>query len=305
MRIPASLPIVSTLLFAATVRANPDPAAPFEAPVMAGAANGDLSPALSPNNETSAEETGTNARRDSAPAALLQRQNDDDDDGGCSAGYGSCASIGAAGWCCSFGSTCTPDFANQVACCAMNVVCTGTIGATNVPNVPSSAVTGGGSSADVTLTLPSSTGGGFVVSGTTATAAGAPAATSTLDNPYYPFPVIATTYSNAAACSSAYSKCQDDAGNCAAALQGDVAGITVVAPNGGVTVQGVSVTVDAPAATSICSSLSAEACSGLQVEACAAFGDGGGDGGAQRLGGVGGLVQQAVIAGAGWLAWVL
>ena len=96
---------------------------------------------------------------------------------------------------------------------------------------------------------------------------------STVPNSFYPFAFIPTTYTNAAACSSAYSTCQTDAASCTAALANGVQGITVTAPNGGATITAIP-SVGLQSASAICQSLSSLACYQLDVRACQAYGGG-------------------------------
>jgi hypothetical protein len=112
--------------------------------------------------------------------------------------------------------------------------------------------------------------------GTTATTTD-PSATITsasyINNIYFPFPVIAATYINSAACNSAYTACQSNYAACTQDLQGSSFGVTIVAPNGGgVTVSPTVQNLGLASATSICSSLSSAACLNLQSSNCAQFG---------------------------------
>ncbi|OCK86384.1 hypothetical protein K432DRAFT_251 [Lepidopterella palustris CBS 459.81] len=210
---------------------------------------------------------------DTAPAnELLKRQT------GCASGYGSCSNLGAPGLCCKSNSVCSADSAGHVACCPINAACTGTIA-----GVIGASVTATSTVSFVfasTTTNPATTTGNFYFGTSTASVAsvqGASAATytrSTVSNSYYPFAYIPTTYTNAAACSSAYSSCQTDVASCTAALGGGIHGVTVSGPNGGVTITAITASLDPTAASQVCESLSSQACYGLQVAACAAFGTG-------------------------------
>jgi hypothetical protein len=208
---------------------------------------------------------------DTEPAVeLIRRQN------GCASGYSNCFGQGAPGLCCKPNSVCSADSGGHVGCCPVGAVCTGTIGQPTAAGGPTSGISGL-VPATTSNNVPLTTTQAFVFpSGTaTITVAGVnTAARSTVPNPYYPFPFIATTYTNAAACSSAYTGCQTDYSSCTGALTGGVHGVTVAAPNGGITVAAVTGSLDANAASSICSSLSSQACYGLQVAACQAYGTG-------------------------------
>lgn len=164
--------------------------------------------------------------------ALFARQTT----AGCISGTFSCSSQGVAfsGICCASGQACTVDASSSPACCPSGDVCTGT--------APSS------------YRAPSSTSVSYV------------------GNPFFSFPYIATSFSNAGACSSAVSQCSANYAACTAGLegQGGSGGVTVVV--GGSTTVGASaaVTYATSSATSICSSLSSVACSGIQDSYCTA-----------------------------------
>ena len=198
----------------------------------------------------------------------------------CPSGDANCGN----GACCKAGSTCTSDPSGHVACCPTTAICTGTI---NI-GTATTLVAGGGAtttaSSSVFLVTGSSTassGTGILFPSTTtaiASTAGATAASfpggvgggSTVAGAPYPFIYIPTSYANAQACSSAYSECQSQYSACQVSLGGGV-GVTISAPNGGVTQQ----TVAASSASAICSSLSSSACYGLQAGQCNAFGTSG------------------------------
>lgn len=205
---------------------------------------------------------------------LVKRQDCDDR-------YNPCSGLGAPGLCCPDNTVCSADAAGNVACCPKNVMCTGTIqgvggGATitgsQTQTVGSATSTASFISASTTqniVSIGTATGTSFVqASGSSSYVR------STVSNQFYPFAFIPTTYTNAAACSSAYSSCQTDAASCTAALASGVAGVTVSAPNGGATVTAIA-SLGPSSASSICASLSSQACYGLQVEACQSFGGGG------------------------------
>jgi len=176
-------------------------------------------------------------------------------DGNCPANYNSCSTLAAAdgGACCTSGSVCTLDHARNIACCATGATCTGTIGRTAATTTAS---------------------GGVVVFGSTTTNAAATitGSASYVSNAFFPFPYIPTTYINSAACNSAYSTCQSNYALCTQDLTGGGFGVTVSAPEGGVTVAPAVANVGIASATSICSSLSAQACYGIQSSNCAQFG---------------------------------
>jgi hypothetical protein len=193
---------------------------------------------------------------------LIKRQGTN-----CANGWSACTNINQPGICCRNDQVCAADTAGHAACCLKGAACTGTI-------APIGQAT---SSISVTST-PATTTGAFATP--TATTSTDPfvqnpssAIRSTVSNQFYPFPIIPTTYTNAAACSSAYTSCQADASSCTAALANGAQGVTISAPNGGVTQTAVP-SLGTASAQSICASLSSEACSGLQVAACTAF-DGG------------------------------
>ncbi|KNG51322.1 2 iron, 2 sulfur cluster binding protein [Stemphylium lycopersici] len=188
---------------------------------------------------------------------LFRRQDDN-----CANNYYACANQGAPGLCCPRTAVCSADQAGHVACCPQGAACTGAIGA-----VPTATGT-----STVSFVIASTTAGGPFVQETT----GGANHGSTVQNQFYPFPYIPTTYDNAAACSSAYTSCQSDAASCTAALANGAAGVTISAPNGGATITAIP-SVGLQSAQSICSSLSSLGCSQLTVEACQAFGDGTGN----------------------------
>lgn len=159
---------------------------------------------------------------------------------GCISGTNSCASQGSAfnGICCADGQTCALDADNSPACCPSGAVCTGT--------APSS------------YRAPSTT------------------AVSYVPNAYFSFPYIATSFSNAGACSRAVSQCTANYAACTADLEGAAGGaVTVVVPagNGGTTTIGANAggnTLPTASATSVCQSLSSVACHSIQGSYCEA-----------------------------------
>lgn len=184
-------------------------------------------------------ETGTPTRRFHAAAnaadpvvhALASRQTS----AGCISGTFSCADQGSSfsGICCATGQTCALDASNEPACCPSGAVCTGVAPSSYKP--------------------PTTTAVSYVA------------------NAYFSFPYIATSFSNAAACSRAASQCAANYDACTADLEGGSGGVTVVVA-GSTTVRGVTATATYAASTavSICSSLSSVACSDIQTSYCTA-----------------------------------
>jgi hypothetical protein len=178
-------------------------------------------------------------------------------DGNCPVNHNSCSTLAKAdgGACCIAGSTCTLDHARNIACCPIGATCTGTIQI-------------------ATATITSAGGVTFGATTTTSTAATATitGSASYVTNPYFPFPYITTSWTNSAACVSAYSNCQTNYAACTVDLQGGGGnGVTIVAPGGGTTVAATAVNLGIASATSICSSLSLVACHGLVTQNCAQF----------------------------------
>ena len=223
---------------------------------------------------------------------LLKRQND-----GCASGYSNCATLGAGGLCCPRTQSCARDPAGNVACCPPQASCTGTIrpvsggGGAFIASGTTSGISAATTQASTTITggsaatiggATTTTEGGivFVGAGETTVTGGqqsSGASRSYVNNPYYPYAYIPTTYTDAAACSSAYTTCHADFTSCSAFLAGQPGanGVTVsVAGGGGTTVvASAAVTTYAPDfASSVCASLSGSACYGLTVEACGRFG---------------------------------
>jgi hypothetical protein len=241
--------------------AAPDFLAPFE-PAIAQLPT-------SENNSTLVE---------AAANPLLARQNNN----ACATNYYACAALNAPGLCCPRTAICTADQNRAVACCPQGAQCTGALG------LPAATATGTNTPP---FTSASTTGDPFVQQTTVPNAA--TGARSTVQNAFYPFPYIPTTYSNAAACSAAYTSCQGDAAKCTTALANGAQGVTVSAPNGGATITAVP-SIGLQSAQSICASLSLQACSGLQVEACRSFG---GEGNEARTMGCGGGARYFMGAG--------
>lgn len=231
------------LLAPLSALAAPDAFAPFEPAITPV-------PGLSNNNET-------DLLADDGSFELLKRQGGN----ACATNYFPCNNLGAPGLCCPRTAVCSADQRGQVACCPQGNACTGALGGGGIQ-------TASPTSSGPFVTASTTTNGGF-----TQQTSGADTAHSTVQNQFYPFPFIPTTYTNAAACSSAYTSCQSDAASCTAALANGAQGVTVSAPNGGVTITAVP-SLGTASAQSICQSLSSLGCYGLTVEACARF-DGG------------------------------
>lgn len=192
--------------------------------------------------------------------ALHRRQNN------CQSGYNSCSNLGGSSSCCPPNTDCALDQAGHVACCPINAFCTGVINAgassTTITAISASTTT-------VVVGAATSTTNGFIVPATTTAGAEAAGGGSTVANAVYPFVYNPTTYANAAACSSYYSRCQSEYASCTSSLGGSVNGVTVSGVGGGITVQGATATV--AAAESVCSSLSSQACYGLQLASCSSY----------------------------------
>lgn len=227
---------------------------------------------------------------DDGTLGLLKRQTDPNS---CASGYKACTNINQPGLCCRTTETCSIDNAGHPACCPAGAACTGTIAPITQGSSPTSTGTQATTTGGATTTI--------TVSPTESFAQGSSGATSWVPNTFFPFAYLPTTYKSAAACSSAYSRCQSDAARCTAALaNGQNFGVTVSANNGGVTVTAVP-SVGSSAASSICSSLSKAACSGdWQVAACTAYGAGDGSN-AGRCGvekyGIGAGVALGIVGG--------
>jgi hypothetical protein len=194
-------------------------------------------------------------------------------DDNCPASYSGCSDQGNANVCCRSGTTCTVDAAHNIACCPTGAACTGTLGATATATATGDNNSGGGGGAQETSTtsgfmFPHSTTAGA----TTTSASLASITGSTIGGAAYPFIYIPTSFANAATCVSYYSFCQEEYTSCVASLGGQH-GVTVAGGGGGgVTVQGNPALTTAPAAVSICSSLSTRACYGLEEGYCSSFG---------------------------------
>ncbi|KAI1175399.1 hypothetical protein F4777DRAFT_332475 [Nemania sp. FL0916] len=103
---------------------------------------------------------------------------------------------------------------------------------------------------------------------------------SYISNPYFTFPVIPTSFSNVAACTTALRDCSGNYNACLKDLGGGGTGagygVTIQVPGvGGTTVAQAQTTLAAATATSVCSSLSLAACHGLSNGLCSAGTQGG------------------------------
>ena len=208
---------------------------------------------------------------------LLRRQTDPNE---CASGYNACININQPGLCCPNDNVCSADNAGHPACCPIGSACTGTI----APISQGSSPTATGTQTTTGVATTTITGNPTGTETPFVQGSGA-SATSWVPNTFFPFAYLPTTYSSAAACSSAYSRCQSDAARCTAALaNGQNFGVTVSAPNGGATITAVP-SVGSASASSICSSLSSAACSGdWDVAACSAYPAGDGSGAQRRCG---------------------
>ncbi|KAH8808398.1 hypothetical protein F5884DRAFT_792085 [Xylogone sp. PMI_703] len=182
--------------------------------------------------------------------------------GNCPNNYNPCIGNGA-GSCCTAGSVCTVDNANNIACCRLGATCTGTIA--------TPANSGGVST------------GGFAGFGSRTSTASAPSnaiatvtgSLSLVQNSYFPWPYIPTSYANSAACNSAYQACQTNYMVCTNDLVGGGFAVTISVPGGGgTTIAPTATALPTPSATSICSSLYSEGCFNIQSSDCAQFGNG-------------------------------
>ncbi|CAG8953503.1 hypothetical protein HYFRA_00010253 [Hymenoscyphus fraxineus] len=197
------------------------------------------------------------------PHELLKR------DGNCAPNYNSCSTLAAnfGGACCIQGSTCTLDRARNVACCPIGAVCTGTVILGSA--APTGIIIGGGATTGPAPNTPTTTAPNNPNSATIT------AAPSVVPNAFFPFPIIPTTYPNSVLCASAYTACSQNFAACTANL-GGAFGVTVVAPQGGVTVAPTAVNLGVASANSVCSSLSQAACLNLRPSDCDRFGAAGG-----------------------------
>lgn len=245
------------------------------------------------NNDTSPQQSSENA-----PLDLFKRQN-------CHPNYYFCSTVVTTAVCCSTNAFCSQDAAGNAACCPIGAYCTGTI---PVPS-PATAIPTTTTSADLLTTTDSN--GAVVIITTTSTVpittvaetAFTTALVSYVPNAYsFPFPYIATTFSNSAACAAAYSRCAAEYAVCTSDLQGGAAyGVTISAPGGGTTVARTTAgaSLGAAAAATVCGSLSAVACPGI-AGGCAVFGTGG----ATTTEFVAGSGADRGVGGLNWGLWV-
>ena len=171
----------------------------------------------------------------------------------CPANYNGCTNYNEPGVCCTNTAFCTVDSNAHLACCPSGKVCTGTVAVSTISGAVVTSYSG----------LVTATGTGnfqFI---------------STIQNAYFLFPVIPSTYANAAVCSTAYNTCQVEYSSCLVQLgatSGTVLnGVTISASNGGTTVTGGAAATTVSDGASICSSLSSQACQGLQSSVCAQY----------------------------------
>jgi hypothetical protein len=195
----------------------------------------------------------------------------------CKNGYLSCDYMNVSGYCCPTNAQCAVDPVGHVACCPIGAVCTGIVtngGFATLLNTASTTQTssmtgtgtGTGTSSPVTAApaVPAS----FIQNAGTTSVSGSIAV---LSNPYFAYPIIATTYANAAGCSAAWTACQTDLAKCTSFLAPSAAGasVTISAPN--FVTSAAATTYALITAQAICTSLSSLACSGLSVSACTVF----------------------------------
>ncbi|KAI1431989.1 hypothetical protein GGR50DRAFT_26337 [Xylaria sp. CBS 124048] len=102
---------------------------------------------------------------------------------------------------------------------------------------------------------------------------------SYVTNSYFAFPIIPTSFSNAAACTAALSDCTQNYNACLVDLTGGGSpgyGVTIQVPGaGGTTVTQAQTTLPSATATAICSTLSLQGCHGLSDGLCHAGTQGG------------------------------
>jgi hypothetical protein len=184
-----------------------------------------------------AEEAGTN-RRALEVLRILRREDN------CPSGTNPCTALGNGNACCKQGTNCSRDAADNIACCATGASCTGSLTGTSTTGT------------NTQFMFPNS-------ATATATTTGASATESTIDGAY-PFVAVPTAFNNPETCSSYYSVCQSEYTQCTGALMGRYA-VTIGGSGDGKTVQAVTA---ASQASSICSSLSADACHGINLGYC-------------------------------------
>ncbi|KAJ5206009.1 hypothetical protein N7491_003369 [Penicillium cf. griseofulvum] len=189
---------------------------------------------------TEAEEATPNKRAFEILRILRRADNN------CPGGFTPCTELGNANACCKHGTNCSRDDANNIACCASGASCTGSLTGTKTTGTGTGFMFPSGASA-----TPTSEGRAGSVTG------------STLDGAY-PFIVVPTAFKDGETCSSYYSLCRSEYTQCTGALMGRY-GVTIGGAGEGKTVQAVTA---ASQATSICSSLSADACHGINLGYC-------------------------------------
>ncbi|KAI9864941.1 MAG: hypothetical protein M1813_002712 [Trichoglossum hirsutum] len=204
-----------------------------------------------------------------SPSDLGKRQ------GGCPSNYNACSNLNAPNACCISNTNCQLDAVGHVACCPKGSACTGSINVgTQLASTTAGVIITG------TPSSPTSTGGFIIPASSTAlvsTQVTAPVGITTplpIANQYYTYPAIPTSFSNAAACSSAWTGCQIEYQKCTAQLAGRTDGITISAPGNGITIPGATVgggVVSTVNSISICQTLSQQACYGLQIMNCPAY----------------------------------
>ncbi|KAI2670562.1 hypothetical protein LCP963914a_9820 [Penicillium roqueforti] len=162
----------------------------------------------------------------------------------CPSGTNPCTELGNTNACYRQGTNCSRDTADNIACCATGASCTGSLTGT-------STTTG----TETNFIFPNAA---------TATATTNPSATESTIDSAYPFVYVPTAFNNPQTYSSYYSMCQSEYAQCTGALIGRYA-VTIGREGAGKTIQAVTAQSQA---TSICSSLSADACHGINLAYC-------------------------------------
>ncbi|PQE25872.1 2 iron 2 sulfur cluster binding protein [Rutstroemia sp. NJR-2017a BBW] len=158
----------------------------------------DLDSSTTDNSTLLPEENTSPARNNEHPDLVKRATTTTLTRNSCPTSYSPCATHAAA--CCPTSAICSTDSRHNIACCAIGASCTGTV-------------------ATPTRTTAATQTAQFV------------------SNPYFPFPVLPTSYSNSAACASATDGCAKNYALCTVDLEGGMGGgVTVSAPNGGITV---------------------------------------------------------------------
>jgi len=192
--------------------------------------------------------------------------------GNCPSNYNACSNLNAPFACCIANTNCQLDAVGHVACCPRGSACTGTI---NVGTQVASTTSGSA------IVVPPSTltsSGGFILPGSTSaqpsvqpTGIGVITTPPPISNQYYIFPAIPTSFASAAACSAAWSGCQNEYQKCTVQLGGRTDGITISASSAGITIPAATATGAGINSVSICQSMSQQACYGLQIMNCPAY----------------------------------